>query len=134
MKILTSQEYFNCCKLYEDASNLSNLYQHALRELILAGLLDDDSEGELGNSLLQLINVYCQNGYSNFASTQAREIFNKLTDYQTLTPLTSDPNEWMDVSYDDVCMFQNMRNPRYFSYDGGKTYWCIDDETESWGI
>ena len=46
---------------------------------------------------------------------------------ETLTPITSSPDEWMEVGEQDgKQLLQNTRQSSCFSTDGGNTYYDID--------
>lgn len=112
---------------------------HAEYELRRAGLFDDDSDynGMIGRAVLELMKVFSEQGHSGFSAAWVRDLFNKLSNFETLTPITSDPEEWMDCrEYCSDCkdMWQNKRNPAVFSYDGGKTWKNVDDNTIKEGI
>lgn len=50
-----------------------------------------------------------------------------LLKHGTLTPLTDDPDEWQDrTGPAGRRIWQNIRNPQAFSYDGGETYFVAD--------
>lgn len=106
-----------------------NLVQHAERELKLAGLDDPESDygGLLYKAVIELIKKFSKQGHSGYSAGMVRQLFNKLSNYETLTPVTDDPEEWGDVSdISDMKLWQNKRDPRYFSEDGGKTWWNVD--------
>jgi hypothetical protein len=109
-----------------------NLQEHAEFELRRAGLFDKDSDydGMLGPAVLALIKVFSEQGHSGFSAAMVRELFGKLAAFKTLTPITADPSEWMDVcdAVPDSTpgVWQNRRQSSCFSYDGGKTYYDID--------
>jgi len=109
----------------------AGLKDHAKYELERAGFFskESDYEGVLGESVLELCECFAKQGHSGFSAPWALEIFNKLAQFHTLTPLTDDPNEWENVSHlaskDDPPMWQNKRDSSYFSNDGGKTWWNV---------
>lgn len=102
---------------------MSNLIEHAKKELELAGLYDKDSDygGALAESVIELIETFSKQGHSGGSAGRVVSLFNKLANYKTITPLTGDKDEWNEVS-DGV--FQNKRNSAVFK-DGlnGKAYY-----------
>lgn len=109
----------------------SQLITHARRELQLAGLFDEDSDygGMLGTSVMKLVEAFANEGHSGFSAAMAIDIFQRLARFQNLTPLTTDPDEWMNVS--DMSgseMWQSRRRSDAFSTDGGKTHYLLDDK------
>jgi hypothetical protein len=108
-----------------------NLISHAKKELKLAGLFDKDSDynGLIGKAVMDLMKTFSKQGHSGLSAAWVRELFFKLTNFQNLTPITSQPNEWENVSdISDEILYQNKRNPAIFSNDGGKTWWNVDDK------
>ncbi len=108
----------------------SNLVRHAEFELRRAGLFDKDSDydGMLGEAVLELMYVFAAHGHSGYSAHRCAELFYNVARYRTLTPITSDPNEWGDVTPEmGKPMWQNKRDSRYFSDNGGETYHNIDD-------
>lgn len=105
---------------------MSNLVTHAKRELERAGYFDKNSDygGMLGDAVLELIEKFSEQGHSGYSAADTINLFNKLATYQALMPLTDDPEEWVEVGYD---LWQNSRNSKAFSKDGGKTYTVLDD-------
>lgn len=114
----------------------SGLYQHALTELKLSGLTEKDSdyEGMLAEAVLEIVKIFAKQGHSGFSAGMTIEVLEKLLRYENLTPITDDPEEWMDVA--EMCadrgsgVWQCKRNPSLFSTDGGKTYYNVDNHTE----
>ena len=112
---------------------MSDLIEHARRELKLAGLFDKDSDygGMLGGAVMPLIAVFSSQGHSGFSASCVIDLFTKLASYKRLSELTDKPDEWMDVS---DCPgrkeWQNRRQGSCFSQDGGKTYYDIDEKRE----
>lgn len=112
---------------------MSNLVRHAEFELRRAGLFDKDSDydGMLGQAVLELIKTFSQEGHSGCSAHLTLDIFNKVARFKTLTPITSNPDEWMQVSPDIMpdgspTVWQSVRQSSCFSNDGGKTYYDID--------
>lgn len=107
----------------------AGLVQHAERELRLAGLFDKDADygGELGKSVLELCDVFSKQGHSGFSAECALDLFSRLASWGNLSPLTSEPGEWDDMSGPSgYPLWQNKRNSKAFSEDGGKTWWLVD--------
>lgn len=118
--------------LFQKFLLLENLIDHANTELQLSGLLDQDSDynGLIGKACLELINTFSKQGHSGFSAQLVLDVFNKLARFKNLTDITNNPDEWTDVTEygNGDILFQNKRNPTYFSNDGGKTYWNLDDK------
>lgn len=109
---------------------MSNLVNHAKKELKLAGLFDKDSDydGMLGETVLELVKVFAKQGHSGFSAFQTLKIFNIVADFKNLTPIGSDKDEWMNVSeMSNDKLWQNKRRGTTFSRDAGKTWYDIDD-------
>ena len=113
----------------------SKLYLHAKRELELLGMYantEDNNDGlqpMLANNILEMIEVWSKAGHSGSSAEWAREVLYKLLNYQNLTPITSNSDEWRDVSgIHGYPIWQNNRYGRIFSKDGGKTWYDIDKE------
>lgn len=113
---------------------MSNLEIHAENEMRRAGLFDKDSdyEGMLGPSVMKLIRVFAEEGHSGMSAHIALQIFNRVAQFKTLTPITNDPTEWVNVSEyggpEDKPIWQNNRDGTNFSHDGGNTGYSIDDK------
>lgn len=118
-----------------------NLSSHAEYELKKAGLFDEDSDygGMIGEAVLELIQIMSKQGHSGFSAQWVRELFNKLSNYETLTPITENSDEWTDVAEyecgeEKETLWQSKRNPAIFSKDGGKTWYHVDGKTLEEGI
>lgn len=115
---------------------MSNLVQHAEYELRRAGLFDADSdyEGMLGKAVLDLVKQFASEGHSGGSAHLTLNIFDKVARFKTLTPITSDPSEWMEICRNadgpQPDLWQNIRQASCFSTDGGKTYYDIDAEDQ----
>lgn len=110
----------------------SPLVAHAESELRAAGLFDpgSDYEGMLGESVLELIQTFSNQGHSGFSAGMTVELFKELASYRPLGPLTDNPEEWMQVDdgiASDEPLWQSRRKSSCFSHDGGKTYYDIED-------
>lgn len=100
---------------------MGNLYDHAERELRLAGLLDkgSDYDGELGAGVLEVVKVFEGQKHSGFSAATANSLLGKLLSFEPLTPLTDNPDDWVEVG---PSLWQNKRDSKAFSTDRGKTY------------
>lgn len=86
----------------------------------------------LGEAIMELVRSFSRQGHSGMSAAMTSEIFNQLASWKPLTPLTDNPDEWMEleeemVGYDEM-RWQSRRDPSCFSGDGGRTYWTNDDE------
>lgn len=105
---------------------MSNLVDHAKRELALAGNDDDFNQ-----SIIKAVKAFSSFGHSGGSASIAIPMLNDLLNYRNLTPLTDDPDEWMHVA-EDVWgeaggIWQSRRNPEAFSRDGGKSYYLLSE-------
>lgn len=113
----------------------SNLVRHAEQELRRAGLYDKDSDygGMLAHAVMKLVKAHVREGHSGMSHAVTLELFNRVANYKTLTPITNLPGEWHEVGKDmmpggERTCWQNRRNGALFSHDGGKTYYDIDEK------
>lgn len=107
---------------------MSNLVDHAQRELELAGLFDKDADygGATGAAVIELMEVFAKQGHSGGSAMLVRELFSKLSAFENLTPITDNPEDWIDRTQESgEPMWQSKRNPKIFSKDGGKTHYSI---------
>ena len=73
---------------------------------------------------MALVKIFAEQGHSGYSAAMTTEIVTKLMRYEPLTPLTSDPSEWMEV--ESGKMWQSIRKPSAFSKDGGQTWYDLD--------
>lgn len=99
---------------------MTNLEQYAERELIIAGLIDKDSDdkGELAKAVMELIRVFAKQGHSELSANMIISIFTKLARFEPLTPLIGADDEWHKI---DENTYQNKRYFRVFK-SNGKAY------------
>ena len=102
---------------------MNNLEKHAEIELKLAGLFDKDSVygGMLGDAVMELIKVFSKQEHSGMSASVVSDLFNKLSRFKPLTPLTFKDDEWSEYSDGK---YQNKRNSAVFkdSKDGHPYY------------
>jgi hypothetical protein len=99
----------------------SNLVRHAREELRRCGQTEEDPE--FSAALIAAVEGFASYGHSGSSAAAGVEMLSRLLRFQPLSPLTSDPSEWIDRS--DVmgeAIWQSTRNPAAFSRDGGETW------------
>lgn len=100
------------------------LVEHAKAEL--ARINEDQNTI---NGILKVVQAFADGGHSGGSAPMAIDYLEKLLRFEPLSPLTSDPAEWIDRS--DISgypIWQSSRDPRAFSYDGGKTWGYIREQ------
>jgi len=120
-----------------------NLVKHAKSELLRAKMITkpkdkDDIDAHYNNmiakNVLDLIDTFSKAGHSGFSASMTRAIFDLLSGFKTLTPITANPDEWTDVSHfsDDKpgTIYQNNRDSSFFSYDGLQTWQSVEENTK----
>lgn len=129
---------------------MSMLLEHAKSELKIAGYdiespekevfeTDSDYANACARNAYEMLEVFSRAEHSGFSASVTLALFNKLAECKCLTPLTNNPDEWIDTSsYNGVIegidfekpgtKFQSKRQPSCFSDDGLKTYYDINEE------
>lgn len=111
---------------------MSNLIDHAKREMTLAGLFDDDADynGAHAPAVMELIETFAKQGHSGASAAITLGLFYNLAQFKPIGPITSDPDEWRNVSDCSAePLWQNRRRSTSFSRDGGKTWYDIEDDS-----
>ena len=105
---------------------MSNLLKHAERELKLIGYDGKDEYDKMAKeAILQLIETFAKQGHSGFSAPYVAKMFHKLANYEVLSPLTGNDDEWSDISDmsggddDEKMLFQNTRDSRVFKHEKG---------------
>lgn len=105
------------------------LVEHARRELDLCGQTAEDPA--YAASLIAAVAAFASYGHSGGSAMCAVEQLHQLLRYRTLSPLTSDPDEWEDRSeISGTPLWQNVRDPAAMSRDAGRTWYFVDDRRE----
>lgn len=103
-----------------------SLVEHAKKELYL--LNNDDA---FNDCIIKAVEAFASYGHSGGSAGYGIHALHDLLQFKNLSPLTDDPNEWMEISYPDDLwpkgQWQSCRNPEAFSGDGGKTYYLISE-------
>lgn len=97
------------------------LEAYAANELRLAGMFDSDSDynGMLGRAVLRMVREFSQEGHSGMSAGLAINLFEKVSRYTPLQPLTGEDDEWHEVGDG---MFQNRRCSHVFKDADGAAY------------
>lgn len=103
-----------------------SLVEHARAELERSGQTTEDPA--YAASVVAAIAAFVSYGHSGGSAEVALEQLETLLKHRTLTPLTSDPEEWEDRSeISRSPLWQNRRDPAAFSTDAGQTWHFVDD-------
>lgn len=101
-----------------------SLAEHARRELELSGQYAEDPA--YSESIIKAVEAFASYGHSGGSAMVAREQLHALLGFEALSPLTSDPAEWIDQSEPSgYPLWQNKRDPAVFSTDGGQTHYSV---------
>ncbi len=98
---------------------MSNLVEHARRELELVGEEEEFIEG-----YLKVIQAFADMRHSGGSASVVIPVLYRLLQFKNLKPLTNNPDEWMYVYHD---VWQNVRNSEAFSQNGGETYYLLSE-------
>lgn len=102
-----------------------SLVEHAKREL---SLIKEDQE--LIDNLVAVVDEFAEFGHSGGSAPFAISYLERLLRFEPLSPLTSNPNEWLDRSeMSGTPMWQSVRDSRAFSKDGGKTWTLLGEDS-----
>lgn len=99
----------------------STLIAHAENELKALGMLDSGKEMNelMCQNILKLLKVFSEQGHSGMSGNYCLGLFNKLVNFEPLTPLTGEDWEWMDIGTQTGTLYQNIRCGRVFKDDDG---------------
>ena len=103
---------------------MSNLIQHALRELLAIGYqpvgTEEDGPNEwIQKNVLELLEVFSRQGHSGFSAPYCISLFERLARFEPLAPLTGEDDEWMDVGGG---LWQNIRCSHVFKSTADGAY------------
>lgn len=102
-----------------------SLLAHAEIELKAIGMLGsgDEMNEAMSRDVLDLLKQFSEQGHSGFSAAYATSLFEKLSRFQPLAPLTGAEDEWMDVSAESgEPMWQNKRASHVFKAGNGQAY------------
>lgn len=80
---------------------------------------EDEMSCLMAKNILELIDVFCEQGHSGFSAPIAINYFYKLAMYKPLSPLTGENDEWMEVGDG---LYQNKRCYTVFKDKDGRAY------------
>lgn len=112
----------------------SNLVKHARAELERIG-----EDPEVIDWYCRVIREYSSFGHSGGSAHETAIVLEELLRFRPLGPLTNDPKEWIhhgkDIWGDPETngIWQNTRDGRAFSADGGETYYIVDEPQDEKG-
>ncbi len=93
---------------------MSNLRDYAIDELTRIGMYGSGEEMNdmMCEHILKMVDVFTEEGHSGFSARYAINILQKLLQWEPLSPLTGEDDEWGEV--DDDGLYQNKRLSRVF--------------------
>lgn len=108
---------------------MSNLVDHARREMERV-----ETDPWFIDGMLKVVAAFAEMGHSGGSASIAIPMLTDLLQYKNLSPLTDDPEEWIDqtalTATPNVSLWQNKRNSEAFSLNRGKTYYLLSENTE----
>jgi hypothetical protein len=100
---------------------------HARHELEIIG-----EEPETIELYLNIIREFGKMGHSGASKAIAIPVLNQLLLRRPLSPITDNPDEWLchpsNVWDGQNCVWQNKRDSRIFSENGGRTYYFVGEK------
>lgn len=102
----------------------SNLIKHAEVELALSGYIINNKDKNDINSwvvdnVIELLTVFSKQGHSGMSAPYVSNLFKLLANYEILTPLSGDDNEWCEYT---TGKYQNIRCGHVFKDEDGLAY------------
>jgi hypothetical protein len=118
---------------------MSNLVEHAKRELQEAGLFDKSDDGLYGGMIaedvMELIEKFSEQGHSGGSAQIVSDLFNRLSRFGILNPMKNPMETGEYIDHSEISsgpMFQSTRKSTVFSADGGKTWYDLDKRAPWW--
>lgn len=116
----------------EDSNDADRPLEHPMVTKARAELALTEEDDVTVEKLLDIVRIWSTMGHSGSSHAWFREVLVNLLNQRALTPLTDDPKEWQRHEpdrWDGVnAVWQNRRDSRALSTNGGKTYFLVDDE------
>lgn len=119
-------------------SNLTAWAKEELDRLVEDG---DELQKIINKDILEIVNVFANQGHSGFSASYAIGIIKRLLSWQPITPLTGEEDEWCEVQEwnKDSNVQQNNRCSAVFrkNFDNSTAYYIdgkifSDDGGETW--
>lgn len=115
---------------------MNALALHAEQQLKEAGFFDKDNDhgGLLAKSVINLIELFSEQGHSGASASATISLFERLASFKVICPIKDEPEEWVDTGRElqhkrDCSVFKSKETGKIraihgysFSDDGGKTY------------
>lgn len=104
---------------------MSNLVDHAERELELLGMGPDVEDGmnrAMREHILTMVRTFADGGHSGFSASYALGVLRKVLDFEPVIPLTGEDDEWTELNYSDDIGAQNKRCGHVFRRADGTAY------------
>lgn len=98
---------------------MSNLVEHAKKEMQLAWPDKDTMQDRVKENIVELLTVFSNQGHSGFSASYVLAYFQKLANYDIISPLTGEDAEWVQI---DSNLYQNSRDGSVFKDENG-AYW-----------
>jgi hypothetical protein len=100
-----------------------SLVEHARRELTRIG-----EDADLIEGIVHVVQAFADCRHSGGSAPYAIAYLERLLRFEPLSPLTDAPDEWEDrAEISRYPLWQNIRDSRAMSGDGGRTYWMVNE-------
>ena len=124
---------------------MSNLVEWAKLELDKIGSKDDEMQQMMNRDILQIVEMFSEQGHSGFTAGYALNIITRLLAWKPITPLTGEEDEWGEPFTGDLEKTQQNKrcsavfrkhfdnstayyiDGKVFSDNGGETWWTNRD-------
>lgn len=101
------------------------LIQYALSEFRYAKFIDDEGnycdeiQEMMCKDVLEVLKLVSSQGHSGFSIGYFKNLFNKLINFEPLSPLTGNDNEWVKTGFGEMEFEMNVRDGRVVRYPDG---------------
>lgn len=99
---------------------MSNLVKHAEKEFETLGWPGDcEMQKAICDNILELLQVFSDQGHSGSTAPYALNLFEKLAKFNPISPLTGKDDEWVEIREG---LYQNKRDGEVFK-ENKEAYW-----------